>query len=98
MKNEYDLLSTLTSDEVKELYKQRANQTESFKNPDKNKIIDMVNGMNEDGIWMEDLSVFDVTKTMLTVGPEHKKKMLGFSTKTYRANMEVFLGYLHHLK
>jgi len=98
MKNEYDLLLTLNPQEVKELYKQRANQPESFKNPEKSEVVDLMNGMNENGIWVEDLSVFDVSKTMLTVGPEHKKNMRGYSTKTYRANMEVFLGYLHHLK
>ena len=61
-------------------------------------VIDLIKGMNENGIWIEDLSVFDVTKTMVTLGPVHKKPMCGFSTKTYRANMEVFMGYLHHLK
>jgi hypothetical protein len=35
---------------------------------------------------------------MKTLGPEHKKSMRGFSTKTYRENMEKFMGYLHHLK
>jgi PelA/Pel-15E family pectate lyase len=81
MKNEYDLLSTLNPDEVKELYTQRANQPEFFKNPDKSEVSDLINGINENGIWIEDLSVFDVTKTMVTVGPEHKKTMRGFSTK-----------------
>ncbi len=98
MKDEYELLFGLNPEEVKELYTQRANQPESFKNPNKSNVIDLIKGMNENGTWIEDLSVFDVTKTMVTVGPEHKKPMRGFSTKTYRANMEVFLGYLHHLK
>ncbi len=98
MKNEYNLLSGLNPEEVKELYTRRANQPESFKNPDKSEVSDLINDMNENGIWIEDLSVFDVTKTMLTLGPEHKKSMRGFSTKTYRENMEVFMGYLHHLK
>ena len=59
-------------------------------------MIDLINGMNENGIWIEELSVFDVTKTMVTLGPEHKKLMRGFSTKTYRKNMEIFMGFLHH--
>lgn len=97
MKIEYDLLSGLNPEEVKELYNQRADQPESFKNPDKSKVIDLINGMNENGIWIEDLSVFDVSKTMTTLEPEHKKIMRGFSIKTYMQNMEIFLGYLQHI-
>ena len=58
MKDEYVLLSGLNPKEVKELYTQRANQPESFKNPDKSEVSDLINGMNENGIWIEDLSVF----------------------------------------
>jgi len=98
MKNEYDLLSGLDENQAKELYKQRSNQPEPYKNPDKSEVIDLIKGMSENGIWIEDLSVFDVRKTMETLGPEHKKNMRGFSTKTYRENMEKFMGYLYHLK
>jgi PelA/Pel-15E family pectate lyase len=96
MKNEYELLSSLSAQELHDLYVQRSAQTSTVKNPDESEVIELIHGMNEHGIWMEDLAVFDVTKTMLTMGPEHKKTLRGFSTKTYRENMETFLGYLYH--
>jgi len=96
MKNEFELLSSLNPHEVKELRVQRSGQPKSYLNPGKREVIDLINGMNENGIWIEELSVFDVTKTMVTLGPEHKKLICGFSTKTYRKNMEIFMGFLHH--
>jgi hypothetical protein len=45
---------------------------------------------------MEDLTVMDVTKTMLYDGPETKKVIHGFSTRTYMENMNILMGYLQH--
>lgn len=98
MKKEYELLCSLSPRELDDLYVQRSTRSRTFKTPDAGEVIELINGMNENGLWIEDLSVFDVTKTMLTLGPEHKKTIRGFSTKTYRSNMEKFLGYLYHLQ
>jgi PelA/Pel-15E family pectate lyase len=96
LKNEYELLSSLRPQEVRDLYVQRSKQPKTYRNPDESEVIKLINGMNENGIWIEDLKVFDVNKTMTILDSGARKTMRGFSTKTYRRNMEVFMGYVFH--
>ncbi len=98
LKKEYTLISGLKPGEERKLYNQRYMRPKLYGNPDKSKVAQLINTQNKDGVWMEDLSVMDVTKTMMYEGPESKKLMRGFSTRTYMENMNTFLGYILHAK
>jgi PelA/Pel-15E family pectate lyase len=98
LKKEYTLLSALKPGEEKAAFNQRYRRTRSYGNPDKSKVLQLIGTLNNDGVWMEDLSVMDVTKTMLTDGPESRKLMRGFSTRSYMENMNTLIGYVLHAK
>jgi hypothetical protein len=98
LKREFDQVSKLKSGEEIKLYAQRNKNVKKYPDPDKNKVIQLINGMNENGIWIEDLSVFDVKKTMFFDGPEARKTIRGFSVRTYMDYMNIFIGFIKNSK
>jgi hypothetical protein len=98
LKKEYTLLAGLKQGEERKRFNQLYKRPKSYRNPNKSKVAQLLDTMNKDGIWMEDLSVMDVTKTMLFDGPESKKLMRGFSTRTYMENMNTLIGYVLQTK
>jgi len=98
LKREFNQVSKLKSGEEIKLYAQRNKNVKKYPDPDKNKVIQLINGMNENGIWIEDLSVFDVKKTMFFDGPEARKTIRGFSVRTYMDYMNIFIGFINNSK
>jgi PelA/Pel-15E family pectate lyase len=98
LKNDFTLLSNLKPGEERKLYDQRYKRTRSLPNPDKSKVLQLISSMNKNGVWIEDLSVFDVTMTMVTEGPKESKIIRGFSMKTYMENMNTMMGFVQRAK
>ena len=94
LKKEFDMVSALNPGSEKQMFNKMYRNPKSYKKPDKETVAKLIRGMNENGVWMEDLSVFDVNKTMLYDSPEARKIIRGFSVRTYMDYMNTFLGFI----
>lgn len=95
LKKTYDLITGVAPGEEEELYDQLYRQTGSNKKPDSDEVLDLLNTRNENGIWIEDISVFDTSLTMIPL-IDNRKVIQGISTKSWLQNMRVFLDYIQN--
>jgi hypothetical protein len=93
LKDDFELILNIEPGKEKELYHEFYKKQESSK-PDMNIVSQILNSTNENGIWVEELTVFDVPKTMLS--DDNKKQIRGISTKTFRRNIEKLMSYIEY--
>ena len=98
LKADFDQFSKLKPGQEHEMFMKRYRQAKGYPKTDKNKVRELIGKMNQNGIWIENLSVMDVTKTMLYDGAESRKQIRGFSLRTYIENMNSFLGFIKRTK
>jgi len=92
LKENYDLISGVMPGEEKMLYDKLYRQSDSNKRPNIEKIIDLLESRNSNGVWIEDVSVFDTSITMIP-NIDNRKVIPGISTKSWMKNMRVFMNY-----
>jgi hypothetical protein len=88
----------------RELYIRLFETEKPGRNPDEERIRDLVNSMNEQGAWIESFTVHDISRTMdpnFESVREHGsylyavKELEGISTRTYMKNMKQCMDYLN---
>jgi hypothetical protein len=74
---------------------------------DEKELLKLMNSVNENGIWIEKFSVHDIARTMdpnfeaLKTKGDYLyavKELEGISTRSYMANMQLFMRYLRSSK
>ncbi len=94
LKNTYDMITGLEPGKEGELYDKLYRQEDDSGKPDKDEVLLLLNSRNQNGIWIEDITVFDTSISMIS--DDNKKVIPGISTKSWINNMEVLLNYSQH--
>jgi len=102
----YERIRDVEAGKAQELYEELYGEKHQLPKVNKEEIRQLVRSINENGIWIETITVHDVDKTMV---PDYQaliekgpylygvKKIQGISTQTYMDNMRKFMGYLEEI-
>ncbi len=101
LKKDFEFVSNLKPGEERYWYYQWYREPESPDKPDFERIRQLISEINENGIWIEDISVHDTSVTMnpdpaYMTDPDFKKMIRGISLRTYMNNMKTFMDYIIH--
>ncbi len=94
LKSDFEIVSSIENGKEKELFHQIYKNNKTPLIPDQKTVIEILNGRNEKGIWIEDITVHDINITMVT--EDNKKQIRGISTKTFRDNMRILMKYIQN--
>ncbi len=96
LKSDFERCSKIQPGEEKDWYKRLYKKQETISKPDNNALLQLLSSRNENGIWIENVSVQDVRLTMLK--DENRKEIRGISVKTFMNNMGKFMRYIQSTK
>jgi len=91
IRREYEQVSRLSPEEAVAGYRAAGNTARRFPTPDPVRVAEIVAALDDRGAWVEDVQVFDVTKTMTD---EPRKTIRGISTATFIRNMRTLADYI----
>lgn len=94
LKSDYDTVCSIERGKEKDLFNQIYKNNKIPVIPDQKTVVEIMNGRNENGIWIENILVHDNKITMLT--EDNKKRIRGISTKTFRNNMRILMKYIQY--
>jgi hypothetical protein len=103
-RRQYEEIRDVEPGKERELYIRLFETEKPGRNPDEERIRDLVNSMNEQGAWIESFTVHDISRTMdpnFESVREHGsylyavKELEGISTRTYMKNMKQCMDYLN---
>ena len=96
LKNDFERFSKIESGKEKEWYNKIYKKQVLSSKPNNNSILQILNSRNENGIWIENVSVQDVKLTMIK--DDNRKEIRGISIKTFMNNMSKLMGYIQNSK
>lgn len=89
---QYERLKASSPDERQELYKELFGPRQMRRrNPDSNEIEGIINSMNDNGAWIEDIEIWDYKPGHMI---DKRKTIRGFSVGTYISHMRMMMDYL----
>lgn len=103
-REQYELIRDVEPGKEREMYESLYQRTRNNRTPDQQKIIALINSMNENGAWIEPFTVHDIARTMEpnfeSVSKNGSylyavKELKGISTRTYMRNMRLFMDFLN---
>ncbi|MFH0758397.1 MAG: pectate lyase [Bacteroidota bacterium] len=103
-REQYELIRDVEPGKEREMYENLNQRSRRNSTVDEQKITDLINSVNENGIWIESFTVHDISRTMV---PNYKsvvkngsylyavKELEGISTQTYMRNMLLLMDFLN---
>ncbi len=95
-KRAYNRVSALTPEEAVAEYKARKTKKSAVPKVNPEEIEALIDSMNKQGAWVEEISVYDMSITMTSERP--RKSIQGISTGSFTRNMRTFINYLRQIK
>lgn len=92
LESDFARCSKIEPGKEREWYNKIFKQQAIFSRPDDKSIIQILNSRNENGIWVENLTVHDIKQSMLKDAA--KKEIEGISMKSFRNNMGKLMSYV----
>jgi hypothetical protein len=92
---QYERIKTTSAEERNLLYKELfAPKKRTFRTAQTSEIVKIIDGMNENGCWIEDMEIWDYTPGQLVEG---RKTIQGISVGSFIKHMERMMSYLSGL-
>jgi hypothetical protein len=106
-REQYESIRDVEPGKEREMYNSLNQRRRRNRTVDEEDIADLINSMNENGAWIEQFTVHDISRTMK---PDFEsvrkngsyryavKELKGIKTRTYMRNMSLFITYLNNTR